>query len=103
MLDEDSGNEFGERKMALPLNAADLTLKEEGKGYFLAMAGGKKNPRAANGIAAYPGTFKKATSTEFSGTWNISALVAKKEDGSFYSMDEIAGSKQQEDQWHDQL
>ncbi|TLP49141.1 calcium-binding protein [Cohaesibacter sp. CAU 1516] len=94
-LDEDSGNALGERKMALPLNAADMTLAEPGKGYLLAIAGGKKNPRAANKIAAYPGTFKKATSTEFSGSWNISSLIAKKSDGSFYTADELAGTGQQ--------
>ena len=95
LLDEDSGNELGERKMALVLDSKTLNLKEKGKGYFLAAAGGKKNPRAANKIAAYPGTFKKATSTEFSGSWNVTALLAKKEDGSFYSAEELAGTAEQ--------
>ncbi len=95
ILDEDSGNALGERKMALPLNAADMTLAEPGKGYLLAIAGGKKNPRAVNKIAHYPGTFSKATSTEFSGSWNISSLIAKKADGSFYTAKELAGTGQQ--------
>jgi hypothetical protein len=77
------------------LNPADLTLAEPGKGYFLAMGGGKMNPRAQNGVAAYPGTFSSATSTEFSGSWPITALIAKKDDGSFYTMDELAGSGEQ--------
>lgn len=95
LVDEDSGNEYGERKFALKLDPKTLNLVDEGKGYFLAMAGGQKNPRAANKIAVYPGTFKKATSTEFSGTWNITALLAKKADGSFYSAAELAGPAEQ--------
>ena len=91
-LDEDSGNEFGERKMALVLDPETLDLKEPGKGYFLALAGGKKNPRAANKVAAYPGTFKSATSSEFSGSWNITALLTQKADGSFYTAEELAGT-----------
>ncbi|MBN2629683.1 MAG: hypothetical protein JXR75_03970 [Rhodobacteraceae bacterium] len=91
LVDEDSGNEFGERKFALVLDPATLALKEAGKGYFLAMAGGKENPRAANKVAAYPGTFSKGTSAEFSGSWNMTALLAKKADGSFYTAEELAG------------
>ena len=65
---------------------------EKGKGHFLAMAGGKENPRAANKVSAYGGTFSKATSTEFSETWNITALVACKPRGTFDTKDELAGS-----------
>ncbi|MEZ5722465.1 MAG: hypothetical protein R3D59_13100 [Paracoccaceae bacterium] len=95
LLDEDSGNKLGERKMALLLNADDLTLKEPGKGYFLAMGGGAESPRAAAGVAVMPGSFKSATSSEFSGSWNITALLARKDDGSFYTMDELAGTGEQ--------
>ena len=95
VVDEDSGNDFGERKYALVLDPTDLTLKEAGKGYFLAMAGGSKNPRAANQVAVYPGTFSRATSSEFSGSWNVTALVTKKADGSFYSKAELAGTQEQ--------
>ena len=45
--------------------------------------------------AVYPGTFFKAHSSEFSGTWNITALLAKKDDGSFYSPEELAGPAEQ--------
>jgi hypothetical protein len=95
ILDEDSGNDLGERRMALVLNPDTLELAQSNSGYFLAMAGGASNPRAANGISAYGGTFSRATSTEFSGSWNITALVTRKEDGSFYTMDEIAGTGEQ--------
>ena len=95
IVDEDSGNKFGERKFALVIDPATMKLKESGKGYFLAMAGGKNNPRAGNKVSAYGGTFSKATSSEFSGTWNVTALLARKIDGTFYSMKELAGTGEQ--------
>ena len=63
--------------------------------YFLAMVGGGENPRAAAKAAAYPGTFAKPYSSEFSGTWNISALIARKSNGSFYSKAGLVGTGQQ--------
>ncbi|MGK7883307.1 MAG: calcium-binding protein, partial [Crocosphaera sp.] len=96
IVDEDSGNDAGERKYVLPIDGETLQLEEEGKGYFLASAGGSDNPRALEGVAAIPGTFTRATSSEFSGTWNVTHLVAKKEDGSFYTEEEIAGTGAQE-------
>jgi hypothetical protein len=96
IVDEDSGNALGERKYALVIDPETMLLAEDGVGHFLAMAGGELNPRAMSEIAAYPGTFSDATSTEFSGSWDITSLVAQKEDGSFYSMDELAGTGQQD-------
>jgi hypothetical protein len=96
IVDEDSGNDLGERKYALIIDPETMMLVEDGTGYFLAMAGGSLNPRAMSGVSAYGGTFSNATSTEFSGTWNITGLVAQKEDGSFYSMDELTGTGQQD-------
>ena len=95
IVDEDSGNEYGERKYALVIDPETLELVDEETGYFLAMAGGSENPRAANGVSAYGGTFSEATSSEFSGSWNVSALLAKKDDGSFYSVEELAGTGEQ--------
>ena len=95
IVDEDSGNEFGERKFLITLDPKTMKPAQPETGYFLAMAGGKKNPRAEKGVSAYGGTFKKANSSEFSGTWNVTALVSKKSDGSFYSRDEIAGMGEQ--------
>ena len=95
IVDEDSGNDYGERKYALMINPETLELANEGKGYFLAMAGGSENPRAAMGISAYGGTFSRATSSEFSGTWNLTAMLTRKADGNFYSMDELAGTGEQ--------
>lgn len=95
ILDEDSGNDFGERKLALMLDPETLDLTQANKGYFLAMAGGKKNPRGANKIASFPGTFSKPNSSEFSGSWNVTALVTRKPNGTFYSKAELAGTGEQ--------
>lgn len=96
IVDEDSGNDYGERKYVLPIDADTLALSDPGTGYFLASAGGSLNPRAQEGVAAIPGTFSRATSSEFSGTWNVSHLVATKEDGSFYTQAELAGTGAQD-------
>jgi len=92
IVDEDSGNEFGERKYVITLDPETMLPAQPNTGYFLAMAGGKKNPRAAAGASAYGGTFTKANSSEFSGSWNVTALVTRKSDGSFYSQAELAGT-----------
>ncbi|MGF1457674.1 MAG: hypothetical protein ACFBSG_01465, partial [Leptolyngbyaceae cyanobacterium] len=96
IVDEDSGNDYGERKYILPIDSETLQLEEEGTGYFLASAGGSLNPRAIAEVAAIPETFTRGTSSEFSGTWNVTHLVAQKEDGSFYTQEEIAGTGAQE-------
>ncbi|TPX27358.1 calcium-binding protein [Cylindrospermopsis raciborskii GIHE 2018] len=92
ILDEDSGNDYGERKYVLPIDSETLQLTDPGTGYFLASAGGSLNPRAKDKVAAIPGTFSRATGAEFSGTWNVTHLVAKKEDGSFYTQEELDGT-----------
>ena len=96
VVDEDSGNDYGERKYVLPIDAETMQLREEGKGYFLASAGGELNPRAIAEVSAIPDTFTRATSSEFSGSWNVTHLVQTKEDGSFYSQEELAGTGAQE-------
>ena len=95
IVDEDSGNDYGERKYVLQINEANMQLAEANKGYLLALAGGSLNPRALASAAAYNGTFTKATSAEFSGSWNVTGLVAKKQDGSFYTAQELAGTGEQ--------
>ncbi|MBX2882183.1 MAG: hypothetical protein KTR32_19705 [Granulosicoccus sp.] len=95
ILDEDSGNDFGERKYVLPINA-EMDLVEPGSGYLLAIAGGKHSSRYQAGVSALGGAFTKAGTTEFSGSWSMTAMLSQKEDGSFYSMDELAGTGTQE-------
>ena len=95
ILDEDSGNDFGERKIAIELDADAFTLKNEGEGTLLALAGGSKSPRATAEASALGDAFSRATCAEFSGSWNVTGLVATKGDGSFYSQAELAGTSEQ--------
>jgi hypothetical protein len=92
IVDEDSGNDYGERKFALVINEETLAIEPDGTGFFLAQAGGSKNPRALAGVSAYGETFERASGSEFSGSWNVTALVATKADGSFYTMQELSGN-----------
>ena len=94
ILDEDSGNDYGERKYALPITA-DMQLRDETTGYFLAAAGGSLNPRAGK-AAALKGAASEPNGAEFSGSWDVTGLFAKKADGSFYSKQELAGSGMQD-------
>ena len=67
-------------------------------GYLLATAGGKLNPRQIAGAAALPGSSwlpedgNGGQGAEFSGSWDITGLVAKNDDGSFYSKEELSGT-----------
>jgi Ca2+-binding RTX toxin-like protein len=92
IVDEDSGNDYGERKYALVLNEETLAIEPDGTGYFIAQAGGSKNPRALAGVSTYGGTYETPRGSEFSGSWNVTALVATKADGSFYTQEELAGN-----------
>ena len=96
IVNEDSGNDFGERAYALVLDPDTMQLAEPGRGYFLAMAGGEESPRAQAGAAALAGSMLEPKTSEFSGSWPLTALLARKEDGSFYTAEEIAGTGQQE-------
>jgi hypothetical protein len=92
IVDEDSGNDYGERKFALVLNEDTLAIEPDDTGYFIAQAGGNKNPRANAGVSTYGGTFERKSGSEFSGSWNVTALVATKADGSFYTQEELEGN-----------
>jgi len=92
IVDEDSGNDYGERKFALVINEETLAIEPDGTGYFLAQAGGIMNPRALAGVSTYGDTYEKPRGSEFSGSWNVTALVATKADGSFYTQEELAGN-----------
>ena len=94
ILDEDSGNDYGERKIALPLNG--MQLRDEATGYFLGAAGGTLSPRYEAGAAALAGAFSAAGTNEFSGSWDVTGMVTRKDDGSFYSKKELSGSGMQD-------
>jgi hypothetical protein len=92
IVDEDSGNDFGERKYVLTLDS-DLNVADA---HLLGLAGGKHSSRYQAGVSALGGAFTKPGSSEFSGSWPVTALIAKKADGSFYRMNELAGKGRQE-------
>ena len=91
IVDEDSGNDFGERKYVLTIDD-DLNVTDA---HLLAIAGGKHSPRYQAGVSALGGAFTKPGTAEFSGSWPVTALIAQKADGSFYSMEELQGSTRQ--------
>jgi len=74
------------------LNQDTLAIEPDGTGFFIAQAGGNKNPRANAGVSTYGGTFESKSGSEFSGSWNVTALVATKANGSFYTQEELAGN-----------
>ena len=92
IVDEDSGNDFGERKYTLTIDG-DMNVEE---GHLLAIAGGKHSSRYQQGVSALGGAFTKAGTTEFSGSWPVTALIARKADGSFYTKEELAGTARQD-------
>lgn len=91
IVDEDSGNDFGERKYVLTIDD-NLNVTDA---HLLAIAGGKHSPRYQAGVSALGGAFTKPGTAEFSGSWPVTALIAEKADGSFYSMEELQGSARQ--------
>merc|ERR1719453_2612402 len=92
IADEDSGNDYGERKYAIKLGEdADGDLTVTGA-YLLAIGGGPETRRGQAGLAALEGAFSRERTTEFSGTFDISALVAKDADGNFLPMAQTMGS-----------
>ena len=92
IVDEDSGNDFGERKYVLTIDN-DMNVTDA---HLLAISGGKYSSRYEAGVSALGGAFTKSGTTEFSGSWPVTALIAKKTDGSFYSMEELKGTARQD-------
>lgn len=92
IVDEDSGNDYGERKYVLSLDG-DLNVTA---GHLLGLAGGKYSARYEAGVSALGGAFTKSGTAEFSGSWPVTALIAQKGDGTFYTMDELAGTGRQD-------
>lgn len=92
IVDEDSGNDYGERKYVLTMDD-DMNVSA---GHLLAIAGGEFSSRYQAGVSALGGAFTKPGTTEFSGSWPVTALIATKDDGSFYTMDELAGMGRQD-------
>jgi hypothetical protein len=81
ILQEDSGNQYGERMLLAPLEH-----ERDGKKlsyYFLAMSGGVQNTRMLGGVSVPAGTFTSASSHEFSGIFDLSGLLVRDDSGAF--------------------
>jgi len=93
IADEDSGNDWGDRKYAIMLGEdADGDLTVTGS-YLLAIGGGPETLRGQAQVSALTGAWSRDRTTEFSGTWDLSALVAKDADGNFLPMAKTTGSE----------
>lgn len=92
IVDEDSGNDYGERKYVLTIDS-NLNVTNA---HLLALAGGKFSSRYQSKISALGGAFTKVGTAEFSGSWPVTALIARKSDGSFYSINELKGTARQD-------
>ena len=92
IVDEDSGNDYGERKYVLTIDG-EMNVTDA---HLLGLAGGKFSSRYQAGVSALGGAFTKPGTSEFSGSWPVTALIERKADGSFYSMDELAGTGRQD-------
>lgn len=100
IIDEDAGNANGDRKMVIRIDPETMAMLEPGTGYFLAMAGGGNDPRWDVQASAYGNSMGRysrtpessATTSEFSGTWNLTSMLTEKAPGVFYSMAELAGT-----------
>merc|ERR1712113_1017809 len=75
IIQEDSGNELGERMFIAQLeheqDEKELTY------HFMAQSGGKYNSRFGNGVGIPAGTNRKGGSHEFSGVIDLSGMLAK--------------------------
>ncbi|KAG7369578.1 hypothetical protein IV203_027324 [Nitzschia inconspicua] len=81
LIQEDSGNQYGERAFLAHLEHEDDG--EELTYYFLAMSGGTMNTRMQAGVSVPKGTFTRATAHEFSGVVDLSAFFATDDSGDF--------------------
>lgn len=79
IIQEDSGNDYGERMFITPLEHED-----DGKEltyFFIAMSGGELNTRMLAGVGIPAGTNCEASSHEFSGIFDASAFFHKDDAG----------------------
>lgn len=90
ILQEDSGNSFGERmfisKLEHKRDRKELTY------YFVAMSGGKHNTRIASQVSIPKGSWSRATGHEFSGVFDMSGFFAKGDDGEYIVMASHTGA-----------
>jgi hypothetical protein len=61
--------------------------------YLLAIGGGPETKRGQAKVSALTGAWSRDRTTEFSGTWDLSALVAKDASGNFLPIAKTTGSE----------
>lgn len=71
IVDEDSGNDYGERRLALKIDK-DMEVIDA---YLISIAGGKKNPFNNKMNEVMPNSFSGPTSSEHFGSWDVTALL----------------------------
>jgi hypothetical protein len=71
VIQEDSGNKYGDRLLIAEMPAANTAAKYN----FVAMAGGALNSRMKSGVSIPAGTFNSATGSEFSGVADASGAL----------------------------
>ena len=92
IVDEESGNSFGERAYALVLDPETLALAKPGAAGSSRRRGRRREPARQGRGRGTRGRDRPPATSEFSGSWSLTALLAKGEDGAFHSMEEIAGT-----------
>lgn len=84
---QDGGNLFGERKF---MGKVGVPMKY----YFVAQSGGRDNSRVQASVSAVPGVLARQTSHEFSGAFDMSALLRKDASGNFeLPLGDLTGKK----------
>ena len=79
LIQEDSGNDYGERTFIAPVSTTEPMTY-----YFVAMSGGDKSTRNGPGMVGVPkGTNAGGGAHEFSGSMDLSGMLAKDVDGNF--------------------
>jgi hypothetical protein len=81
ILQEDSGNQYGERVFLAPIEHEDDG--EELTYYLLAISGGALNTRNVAGVSIPAGTFARASAHEFSGVVDMSGFFVKDDSGAY--------------------
>lgn len=79
MIQEDGGNRFGERTFIAKLDRSLPNLQY----HFICQAGGASNTRTAGGVGIPAGTWRRATSSEFSGITDLTGLLKKGANGEY--------------------
>merc|ERR1711953_1400533 len=90
-IQEDGGNDFGERKF---LAKVGVPMEY----YFVAMSGGEKNSRILAGVSGVAGSFEKAAGHELSGSTDLSGMLAKDALGNFLlNVNDVTGARRKLD------